>query len=89
MDPIVISNGKASMTMKSSTSQGELRNSWVMNQAVRLTAGMREICHRPSSTPANVPMAMVRKLIRMLSAKPLVTRSGSQRHRASMAWAAV
>ena len=34
------------------------------------TGGSSEICARPSGTPTAVPIAMARKLIAMLSAKP-------------------
>ena len=47
--------------MNSNTSQGELRNSWVTNQLVRAIGRIGEICPRPSSTPASVPISMVRK----------------------------
>ena len=83
--PMTISKGKASSTMKSSTSQGELRNSWVTMMAGRRMALSGEICISPRKTPATVPIAMEKKLICMLKKKPSTTTKGIQRTSASKA----
>ena len=89
VSPNAISKGKVSITMNSRTSQGELRKAWVRNQQTRRIPPLREIWPRPSSTPRTVPIAMVVIEIATLSRKPLETRKGSQRTRASKASAKV
>ena len=64
------SNGKASITMNSSTSHGELRNSWVMNQDVRAIIFECEIWPRPSSAPSAVPITIAKNEISTLNRKP-------------------
>ena len=71
--------------MNSRTSQGELRKVCVSAQQILRMFGDGEIWPRPSTTPAIVPTAIVRKLITMFRAKPFVTRKGNHRHRASRA----
>ena len=83
--PISISKGKASSTMNRITSQGELRKSWVMNQATRRTAGFSDICASPSAAPAAVPMVIASTEISTFRKKPDRSRKGIQRHSASVA----
>ena len=47
-----------------------MRKNCVANHDEKRTGGSSEICARPSGTPTTVPIAIARKLIAMLSAKP-------------------
>ena len=57
VSPTVISKGNDSITMNSSTSQGELRKNWVTIQELDLTGASSETCIRPRAAPATVPIA--------------------------------
>ena len=65
------SKGNSSMMANKSTSQGELRKNWVTIHEPPRTGAKSEICIRPSAIPTTVPIAMAKKLMIRLSAKPL------------------